>query len=211
MPNSETVRINGKLYRKFIPYPEEINDGTFRCIRCGQIDEEEFHDHDICVAAFDASPLPRPTLLPCPFCGSPDIDPCGWAGNDGSHGPACNDCCGSAQTVEVWNSRPITPVPQDVQEKAYEEADAFSDWLGCDSEKRERLQKAFEQAILTERGGAASGLEACQLAIDEYNSALERREHGGLAASNCVRAVEKVFYPERFQPVGALRQANEEK
>ncbi len=211
MASTETVRINGKLYRKFIPFPEEITDGTLRCIRCGQIDEEEFHDQEICIAAFDSPHLPGPSLLPCPFCGSPNIDPCGWAGNDGSYGPACDDCSGSAQTVELWNSRPIAPVPLDVEEKAYEEADAFSDWFGCDSEKRDRLQNAFEQAILTAREAAAFDREACKKAIDEYAAALERREHGGLAPSSCVQAVEKVFYPERFQPVGAARQANEEK
>jgi hypothetical protein len=54
-------------------------------------------------------------------------------------------------------------------------------------------------------------LSACKEAVDEYNAALQRREHGGLAAFRCVDAVEKVFYPEKFQPAGALRQANEEK
>lgn len=210
MPNSETVRINGKLYRKFIPYPEEINDGTFRCIRCGQIDEEEFHDQEICVAAFDAPPLPGPALLPCPFCGSPNIDPCGWAGNDGSHGPACDDCCGSAQTVELWNSRTLVPLPEDVVEAAYCEADAFSNWFGCDNDKRVRLTQAFEHAILAERIRHEAQLSACKAAVDEYDAALQRREHGGSAASRCIEAVERVFYPEKFQPVGAVRQANQE-
>ena len=44
-------------------------------------------------------------LLPCPFCGSTNIDPEGWASPDRS-GPACDDCSGSADTVELWNSRP---------------------------------------------------------------------------------------------------------
>lgn len=214
MRNSETVRINGRLYRKFISFPEEVTDGTLRCIRCGQIDEEEHHDNDICVAAFQ--PLagldagPEPDLLPCPFCGSPNVDPRGWAGNDGSHGPACDDCCGSAQTVELWNSRPLVPLPDDVTEVAYCEADAFSDWFGCDSEKRARLTQAFEQAILAERVRHEAKLSACKAAVDGYNAALDRREHGGMAASQCVQAVEKIFYPEKFQPAGAVRQANQE-
>lgn len=50
-----------------------------------------------------------PTLLPCPFCGSADIDPEGWASTDRA-GPACNNCSGSADTVELWNSRPASHV-----------------------------------------------------------------------------------------------------
>lgn len=44
-------------------------------------------------------------LLPCPFCGSTDVDPKGWASTDRS-GPACDDCAGTADTVELWNKRP---------------------------------------------------------------------------------------------------------
>ena len=51
--------------------------------------------------------MPAPTKLkPCPFCGSTDIDPEGWCSTD-SRGPACMECSGSAQTIELWNSRPI--------------------------------------------------------------------------------------------------------
>ena len=45
-------------------------------------------------------------LLPCPFCGSVNIDPKGWASTDRA-GPACDDCGGTADTVELWNSRPL--------------------------------------------------------------------------------------------------------
>jgi hypothetical protein len=44
-------------------------------------------------------------LLPCPFCGSNNIDPEGWASADRS-GPACDDCSCSADTIERWNTRP---------------------------------------------------------------------------------------------------------
>lgn len=44
-------------------------------------------------------------LLPCPFCGSTNIDPEGWASTT-LKGPACDDCSGSAETVEQWNKRP---------------------------------------------------------------------------------------------------------
>ncbi|MGN8170460.1 hypothetical protein ACTJKV_11245 [Agrobacterium sp. 22117] len=53
-------------------------------------------------------------------------------------------------------------------------------------------------------------LAACKAAIDAYAEALERREHGGVAASRCVNAIEEVFYPERYQPVGAVRSTNQE-
>lgn len=45
-------------------------------------------------------------LLPCPFCGGP-CDPEGWMSNDGRTGPACDECGGSTDTVERWNSRPL--------------------------------------------------------------------------------------------------------
>lgn len=44
-------------------------------------------------------------LLPCPFCGSTDIDAEGWASTIRS-GPACMKCSGSADTVKFWNKRP---------------------------------------------------------------------------------------------------------
>lgn len=44
-------------------------------------------------------------LLPCPFCGSSNVDAEGWVSTDRS-GPACDDCSGSADTVALWNSRP---------------------------------------------------------------------------------------------------------
>lgn len=46
----------------------------------------------------------NPKLLPCPFCGSDDIDPAGWASADRA-GRACMECSGSADTIELWNSR----------------------------------------------------------------------------------------------------------
>jgi len=51
-------------------------------------------------------------LLPCPFCGSTNIDPEGWmsVNKDGTQkttGPACDECGGSTESVERWNSRTI--------------------------------------------------------------------------------------------------------
>lgn len=44
-------------------------------------------------------------LKPCPFCGSHSIDPEGWVSTE-RKGPACDDCGASADTVEIWNTRP---------------------------------------------------------------------------------------------------------
>lgn len=48
----------------------------------------------------------KPELMPCPFCGSADIDPEGvFASKDGGENysyPACNDCSASC---EDWNTR----------------------------------------------------------------------------------------------------------
>ncbi len=58
----EMITVDGREYRKFIRYPEEVTDGTLRCIRCGQIDEDEIHDHALCVDALSTSsvhPLAR--------------------------------------------------------------------------------------------------------------------------------------------------------
>lgn len=49
-------------------------------------------------------------LKPCPFCGSTNVDPEGWAatdadGNNLREGPCCDDCNASADSVEAWNTR----------------------------------------------------------------------------------------------------------
>lgn len=49
-------------------------------------------------------------LLPCPFCGSASIDHWGWTSRE-DHGPACDDCGGSAATEALWNSRPVWSTP----------------------------------------------------------------------------------------------------
>lgn len=46
----DTINIGGLRYRKFVPYPEPIEDGTIRCIFCGQIDEPVYHDDRLCPA-----------------------------------------------------------------------------------------------------------------------------------------------------------------
>jgi len=54
-------------------------------------------------------------LLSCPFCGSTAIDPEGWVsvnkdGTQEKSGPACDECGGSTESVERWNSRTIETV-----------------------------------------------------------------------------------------------------
>lgn len=55
-------------------------------------------------------------LLPCPFCGSDDVDPEGWSSlnpdtGERRDGPACQVCDGSTESVELWNSRPLAEKP----------------------------------------------------------------------------------------------------
>lgn len=54
---------------------------------------------------------PFKPMLSCPFCHGSNIDPEGWASNDGKKGPACDDCGGSADTVELWNGGSKTALP----------------------------------------------------------------------------------------------------
>jgi hypothetical protein len=62
----ERIQIGSKSYRKFIPWPKPVTDGTVRCMACGQIDEPQWHDDSACPAM---APKPRaymPTLPPQP-------------------------------------------------------------------------------------------------------------------------------------------------
>jgi hypothetical protein len=55
--SNERIQIGRKTYRKFIPYPEEVRDGTVRCISCGQIDDEPWHDAALCPGSGGSLPL----------------------------------------------------------------------------------------------------------------------------------------------------------
>lgn len=67
-------------------------------------------------------------LKPCPFCGSPNIDPKGW-GSTQTSGPACDDCGASAgssfkseeENVEAWNRR---------HQEQEETSSVFERWTG---------------------------------------------------------------------------------
>ncbi len=44
-------------------------------------------------------------LLPCPFCGSHDVDEELWVSTYEESGPGCDNCGATARTVESWNTR----------------------------------------------------------------------------------------------------------
>lgn len=72
-----------------------------------------------------AFPL-TPRCSPCPFCGSTNVDPEGWmsVNQDGTQkktGPACDECGGSTENVERWNTR-ISGVAQEAGRVAELEA-----------------------------------------------------------------------------------------
>ena len=52
-----------------------------------------------------AAPVDGIVLLPCPFCGSGDIDRTFWSDGNGKSGPGCMSCGGNAESVAAWNSR----------------------------------------------------------------------------------------------------------
>ena len=129
-------------------------------------------------------------LLPCPFCGSHDIDPAGWASAKRS-GPACMDCSGSADTIDLWNSR--SQLPTGMEHCTIEFISCpvghgrltASNWLpsDCKSCEIERLRKAI-QVYLDGNWGTRLPRktdkcphghfewEACEGCIDEYFQAL---------------------------------------
>lgn len=44
----ETIPVPGRFgTRRFIFYPASVTDGTLRCIGCGQIDEDGYHDMEL--------------------------------------------------------------------------------------------------------------------------------------------------------------------
>jgi hypothetical protein len=41
---------DGRKVRRYIPYPGPVTDDTLRCIGCGQIDEDGWHNMATCIA-----------------------------------------------------------------------------------------------------------------------------------------------------------------
>lgn len=46
-----TITIGERRFRRFIPYPGPVTDDTGRCIKCGQIDEPDYHIPQACLDA----------------------------------------------------------------------------------------------------------------------------------------------------------------
>ncbi|WP_309628769.1 hypothetical protein [Brevundimonas sp.] len=44
------VRIGNRRVQRFVTPPQEVRDGTVRCIACGQVDEAPYHDNALCPA-----------------------------------------------------------------------------------------------------------------------------------------------------------------
>lgn len=73
-------------------------------------------------------------LLPCPFCGSSNIDAAGWATSSGNHGPACDDCGASAgsatetieQNIAAWNRRSPSPELMAAREALKPDSDGWT-------------------------------------------------------------------------------------
>lgn len=53
--SKERIQIGDRTYRKFIPWPTAVRDGTVRCFACGQIDEPPWHDEKLCPALASTS------------------------------------------------------------------------------------------------------------------------------------------------------------
>jgi Lar family restriction alleviation protein len=93
-------------------------------------------------------------LLPCPFCGSTNIDAEGWASTNSS-GPACDDCGASAGStladtpeanIAAWNKRqPQTDALKVARDAAIEECALLVEGMGTshDSHAGERFAKAI--------------------------------------------------------------------
>lgn len=50
------------------------------------------------------------TPLPCPFCGSDDVDPAGYPAPDRTFGPRCRACGAASPSVFRWNARATRPI-----------------------------------------------------------------------------------------------------
>lgn len=88
-------------------------------------------------------------LLPCPFCGSSNVDPEGWMSSDKRTGPACDECAGSTESIERWNTRvPAQLAPDSHIQKYRDLLQACSDALaGSEYASDQRLSEEVSLAI----------------------------------------------------------------
>jgi hypothetical protein len=88
-----------------------------------------------------------PELLPCPFCGSSEVNPEGWyrmttrvfGGDCVVLGLACDECGSSAKTIDAWNTR------ADLADKRIEELEAQ---LAAMTAERDRLEQRYQREVL---------------------------------------------------------------
>lgn len=50
---NQRISIGRRTVKRMVHYPEGVDDGTYRCITCGQIDDEPYHMAHVCQAAHD--------------------------------------------------------------------------------------------------------------------------------------------------------------
>ena len=85
------------------------------------------------------------------------------------------------------SERQPLPVSEDIRDTAYDCADAFSEWFGCDSAKREELTAAFAAAIAQER-------EACAFAAET---------HSGFGEATTITAIASIIRRRGFDAAPA--------
>jgi hypothetical protein len=99
-----------------------------------QIADELLAEHQ---ATRHADTNAQTMLRECPFCGSLNVDPAGWATlpqyaetPEERSGPACDDCGASAQTVAIWNTRSAAPAqaPDGVRAACALICDKHAEW-----------------------------------------------------------------------------------
>lgn len=122
-----------------------------------------------------------PELKPCPFCKSVNVSAEGWMRNDGKTGPACDDCGGSADTVDLWNAAPRTDACAEVtgQNRQYrlayaiaggEDAPGLLDSIStddlCNMIAKERAEHRDWEEFVRKQSHAAGYAQALEDAIE---------------------------------------------
>lgn len=99
----------------------------------------------------------RLALLPCPFCGG-ECDPDGWSSTERT-GPACDQCGATADTTNMWNTRPGRWTQKDIDEAKIEAAEMAEYFSRDDSEIKHQIsalrspwRREAERALREARG-----------------------------------------------------------
>lgn len=102
------------------------------------------------------APVEGVKLSACPFCGSAEVDPEGWASHNPETderrvGPACDDCGASAESVEAWNRRaPTHGVGREDGSSVADSAASACGLTAGDAQRKsdgERLCEAFAETF----------------------------------------------------------------